>query len=154
MKPAIWWLPALVTLAANCANLPYNTPGQIPGTSNPGTDPGSTIPNPRSSASQAGSKEVCRGSAMPRGWIAVDYISGSATCRSSMRDDGANTAVIVRYETLPPDAILVVCADQHIPYKWDREPEEPSDAASGQCPRRGGDTRSGPPIVRIRRTGQ
>jgi hypothetical protein len=31
---------SVVMLTAGCANLPYNTAGQIPGTANPGTDPG------------------------------------------------------------------------------------------------------------------
>jgi hypothetical protein len=147
-------LLAVLILTASCSNLPYSTPGQIPGTANPGTQPGSTIPNVRGTTAQADSREICRGSTMPRGWIAVDYVSSSATCRTGMRDNGANTAIIVHYPTLAPETILVVCADQHVPYKWAREPEEEADASSGQCPRRPGDTRTGPPIMRIRRTTQ
>jgi hypothetical protein len=152
MKAAMLLVPTLVMLAAGCANVPYNTPGQIPGTSSPGSEPGSTIPNVRGKAAQSGSKEICRGSALPRGWIAVDYVSSSGGCRSSMRDADANTAIIVRYETLPPESILIVCSDQHLPYEWARLPEEETDASSTQCPRRAGDTRKGPTIVRIRRS--
>ena len=89
---------------------------------------------------------------MPRGWIAVDYVSSSGGCRNRMRDAGPNTAIIVRYATLPLETILIVCSDQHMPYDWAREPEEATDASSTQCPRKPGDTRTGPTVVRIRRT--
>jgi len=142
----------IVVLATACANAPYTSPpGQIPGTSAPGSNPGSTIPNARGKASQSASREICRGAPLPRGWIAVDYVTSSGGCRESMRDTEANTAIIVHYATLPPETILVVCADQHLPPSWMREPEEPGDASSGQCPRRSGDTRTGPTILRIRR---
>lgn len=152
MNAAILVVPSLVLLAASCANVPYNTTGQIPGTSSPGTEPGSTIPNVRGKATQSASREICRGSALPRGWIVVDYVSSSGGCRNSMRDAGANTAIIVRHQTLPPESILVVCSDQHLPYRWARMPEEDGDVSSTQCPRRPGDTRTGPTIIRIRRS--
>jgi hypothetical protein len=152
MNAAIPLLPSLVMLAAGCANIPYSTPaGRIPGTSAPGSDPGSTIPNVRGKAAQYGSREICRDSPFPRGWIAVDYVSSSGGCRNSMRDAEANTAIIVRYATLPPESILVICSDQHVPPSWMREPDEPADASSTQCPRRPGDTRTGSTILRIRR---
>ena len=90
---------------------------------------------------------------MPRGWIAGDYIAAPGSCPSSngKSDTSAYAAVIVRYSTLPPGAILTVCADQHMPYDWTREPEQETDAGSTQCPRMAGDTRTGPNIVRIRR---
>jgi hypothetical protein len=144
-------LLALVALSGGCANLPYQSPaGQIPGTSNPGTQRGGTIPNVRGSAGQAASREICRGSPFPRGWIAVDYIASSA-CSNSLHDTGANTALIVNYTALPPETVLVVCSDQHLPGGWERLPEEEADASSSQCPRRSGATRKGPTIVRIRR---
>lgn len=105
MKATIWLLSALVTHTTSCASLPYDTGGQIPGTSNPGSEPGSTIPNVRGKATQSASREICRGSAMPRGWVAVDYVSSSGGCRNRMRDAGANTAIIVRYATLPLETI-------------------------------------------------
>lgn len=151
MKGPAPLLPVAVFLAVGCSNLPYNTTGQIPGTSNPGTLPGSTIPNTRGAAAQSASREICRGAPMPRGWIAVDYVTSSGGCRSNMRDAGANTAIIVNYLTLPPETILVVCSDQRTPSKWARLPQEDTDASSMQCPRRPGDTRKGPTILRIRR---
>jgi hypothetical protein len=152
MTPASGRLLTLVVLAAGCANLPYQTPaGQIPGTSNPGTQRGGTIPNVRGSAEATGSREICRGSPFPRGWIAVDYIGSSAACSNSLHDSGANTAIIVNYSVLRAEAMLTVCADQHLPGGWERLPEEETDAASSQCPRRPGDTRKGPTIAHIRK---
>ena len=144
-------LVPLLLLVAGCASVPYSTAGQIPGTSVPGVEPGGTIPNARGKASPAASREICRGSAMPRGWIAVDYVHTSLQCRTGRRDNSANTAIIVRYTTLPAHSILTVCADQHLPSTWTREPEQDTDASSVQCPRMPDDTGTRPPIIRIRR---
>lgn len=144
-------LLTLVLLVTGCANVPYQTPtGQIPGTSNPGTQRGGAIPNVRGSTGPAPSREICRSSALPRGWIAVDYIVSSA-CRNSLHDSGANTALIVNYAAMEPETILTVCSDQHLPGGWERLPAEDTEASSSQCPRRPGDTRTGPTVVRIRR---
>lgn len=155
MKPTIRLLAAVVAVVAGCSAARYGGgPGQIPGTSDsPGFDGGSTIPNPRGTATQSGSNQICRNASMPHGWIAVDYVSSPGACPplNGRREAGANAALIVRYGTLPPETVLVVCRDQHIPQNWMREPDEPADASSTQCPRRPGDTRTGSTILRIRR---
>ena len=154
MKFSIALLPLLVAVSANCSSLHYGGPGQIPGTPDtPGFDGGTAIPSARGGATQAGSSQICRSSPMPRGWIAVDYLSAPASCAplGGKANPGPNAALIVRYSTLPPETALIVCADQHMPYDWVREPEEPTDASSAQCPRKPGDTRTGSTIVRLRR---
>lgn len=156
MRQTNWLLSAVVAISAGCSASTYTFgggPGRIPGTSeNPGFDGGTTVPSTRSSATQATSRQICRKTSTPHGWIAVDYVS-SPTCSplGGNGELGANSALIVQYGTLPAETILQVCADQHLPQDWMREPEEPGDAASTQCPRKPGDTRTGLTITRIRR---
>lgn len=99
-----------------------------------------------------GSTQICRNQKIPRDWIAVDYVS-SPSCppASGGREPSPNSMLLTRSALLQPESILTVGADQRIPKDWVREASEPADAASAQCPRLPGDTRTGPTIVRIRR---
>jgi hypothetical protein len=156
MNPAKWLLFAVAAGSTGCSATTYTFgggPGRIPGTSDsPGFDGRAPVPSTRSSATQATSRQICRNTSIPHGWIAVDYVSSpSCSPLGGTGELGANSALIVQYGTLPVDTILQACADQHLPQNWMREPEEPSDVASTQCPRRPGDTRTGATIVRIRR---
>jgi hypothetical protein len=155
MKLALAGMLALVVVAGGCSGMQVQ-PGRQSGVPGTGADPGvgGSGGNPRSPGGTpgSGSATICRIQSIPRGWVAVDYVpSPNCPPLSGAKESGPNSALLTRYALLPPETILTVCADQRMPTDWSREPTEPADAASGRCPRRPDDTRTGPTVVRIRR---
>ena len=89
--------------------------GRIPGTIGDGeTGPvNSTLPN-------TGSRQtLCRSTAYPRGWVAVDYVEGGSTCGSSEREPYA-AVVLQRLAPLPEGTVLTICTGQIVPINWQR----------------------------------
>jgi hypothetical protein len=146
----------LVCVLVVCCSCMQVQSGQRAGIPGAGVDPemggSSGMPRSPSRSPGTGSTQICRNQTMPRDWIAVDYVaSPSCPAVSGGAELGPNSMLLTRYALLPAGSVLTVCADQRIPTHWEREASDPADAASGQCPRLPGDTRSGPTTLRIRR---
>ena len=76
--------------------------------------------------------QICRGAAMPHGWVAVRYTADEHACPKRLDADNPYTlAVIYRYADLPIGASLTVCADQPRPANWTLASDE---AARDGCP--------------------
>lgn len=146
---------ACILALAGCSGMQVQ-PGQqtgIPGTSaDPALGGAGGIPRSPGSSPGGGSSLICRNQAIPREWVAVDYVS-SPSCPpvSGGKESGPNSMLLTRYSVLPPETLLTVCADQRMPKDWVREPLESAEAESGRCPRLPGDTRTSPTVTRIRR---
>ena len=87
----------------------------------PTPSPGA-VPGPGSGVGDAGTRVVCRGTAPPRGWIAVDYVPAPEQCPRGAgtfsADSTANAAVLTRYAGHAVGTVLTVCADQRTPTDW------------------------------------
>ena len=96
---------------------------------------------------------ICRTGGVPRGWIAVAYVSAPDQCPTRTGADSvatttATAALITSYADRPTGAMLDVCADQPIPPGWQTLSHESVEDAS-RCP---GASRDGRPTAkRIRR---
>ena len=151
MKHTFLWLLTLV----GCSGMQVQSGRQagIPGTS-ADPDVGGTGGIPRSPGSTPGasSSQLCRNQAIPRGWVAVDYLS-SSNCPplSPNGDPGPNAMLLTRHTEFPPETVITVCADQRVPTNWSREDYEAQEGSSGRCSRKPGDTRTSPTVMRIRR---
>jgi hypothetical protein len=107
-----------------------------------------TMPDLAGGSRYPGSRQVCRASAVPRGWIAVAYVSSAGQCPArSGADSTATAAVLMRYADEALGMELDVCADQVIPRGWALAREEANDA--NQCPGAARDDK--PTTKRIRR---
>ena len=134
---------------------PVPQPGRMPG--DLGGQPADPMPRTPGTGATPGSagdtrypgtRQVCRTSAPPRGWIAIAYVSGSGECPARRGADSvATAAVLVRYADHAVGTELDVCADQVVPQGWAMSRDEAADG--DQCP---GATRGdGPTSKRIRR---
>ena len=106
------------------------------------------LPGPATGTRNAAERRVCRTSAVPRGWIAVAYVSGDGQCPARRgADSEATAAVLMRYADLSLGTVLEVCADQPLPEGWLVAREQVSDA--DRCP--GAVRDDGPTTKRIER---
>lgn len=98
---------------------------------------GGRLGDPATGSAYANERRVCRTGGAPRGWIAVDYVSGSDECPARARrrgaDSAATVAIVVRYDAWPRGTVLEVCADQPVPLTWSYDTEAPA-ADPGRCP--------------------
>lgn len=105
---------------------------QGPGGAFPQPDRGSggVVPAPpeRPRAGAGLTRQICRGS-MPRGWIAVRYVTDADCPTPPDEGNPYSSAIIRKYSELPLGARLVVCADQGLPSGWVREPADASHSA-------------------------
>ena len=140
---------------AGCSGMQVQ-PGRqtgIPGTSaDPDVGGSGGIPRSPGSSPGASSSQLCRNQAIPRGWVAVEYLpSSNCPPLSPSGDSGPNAMLLTRHTEFPPETVITVCADQRVPTNWSKEDSEAQEGASGRCPRKPNDTRTGPTVMRIRR---
>lgn len=145
---------ALLLIGSGCNGVQqYGGPGVIPGSGPlPAPGPAGNLPRARADQPNQRTYQVCRNEKPPRGYVIVDYVSISGTCGATMNQaPEANVSLLTPFERLASETILVVCADQTVPRGWDRIPPEDTDAENAACPRRRGDRRTGPTVMRIQR---
>jgi hypothetical protein len=66
-------------------------------------------------------RRVCRAAGTPSGWIAVQYLPGGSECpRGTGPDSLYNAAIIERHANRPVGTIISACADQAVPFGWQR----------------------------------
>ena len=133
-------LPALLALAGPgclaailaCGLQLHPQAGQAPPTFNP------RIPSPNSVSSAPSSPQRACRNAIPRDWVAVDFMTtDDCPVNEQERYSGA---LVVRHTDLPRGTELRVCADQRLPRGWRRLRWTGEDALPEQCPS-SGDTR-------------
>lgn len=130
---------------------PGASPARAPGTPAdpewPTTPPGD-LPGPASGTRYADERRVCRTTSVPRGWIAVAYVSVPGQCPARDGADSlATSSVLARHAGRPRGALLDVCADQPTPSGWERVRDEVEGA--DRCP--GAAPAGSPTTRRIRR---
>lgn len=76
-------------------------------------------------------RQACRASAVPAGWIAVDYIELQGRCPKRVSDGGYNGVLLQYYENRMVGTVLVVCADQPTPNGWIRSGEPENEVCTG-----------------------
>jgi hypothetical protein len=132
---------------------PSGTPADV---GRPTPSPGA-VSGPGSGVGDAGTRVVCRGTAPPSGWIAINYVPAPEQCPrrgagAPSADSTANAAVLTRYAGHAVGTVLRVCADQRTPADWGlvAEGDDARTADGGaRCP---GAVREGAPTTRrIRR---
>jgi hypothetical protein len=95
-------------------------------------------------------RTVCKSSGVPRGFVAVDYIQSRECLKPNDSTRVFNAAVLVDLSKRPVGTVLLVCADQTIPWGWVQTTAEPRE--TGQCPRDPSDKSTGPRVREIERT--
>jgi hypothetical protein len=146
------------TVLASCNGMALRPRGSTPGATpiGPRTGPVVTdapLPNDMGgnrSPERALGRTVCKSSGIPRGFLAVDYIQSRECMPSNDSTRVFNAAVLVDVSSRPLGTLLLVCADQTIPWGWmptQREPKE-----SGQCPRDPSDKSTKPRVREIEKT--
>ena len=101
--------------------------------------PATTMPDlaPQNQTTQPATafREYCRGSRMPPGWIAVDYVEAPKICPPQSSESEQYTgAVMVRYDIMVEAAELLACTGQGVPRGWIRRPLPDTTAAGTRCP--------------------
>jgi hypothetical protein len=76
-------------------------------------------------------RQACRAGAVPRGWIAVDYMELQGRCPKADHYGGYNGVLLQYYENRMVGSVLVVCADQPTPNGWIRSGEPENEVCSG-----------------------
>ena len=77
-----------------------------------------------------GTRRACRSTAIPNGWVIVDYYAAS-NC-PSLGEEQYSGMVLVFYGALGRGASLKVCADQRLPVGWRTVPPR-DELAPDQC---------------------
>jgi hypothetical protein len=132
---------------------PDGTPADV---GRPTPSPGA-VPGPGSGVGGVGTRVVCRGTAPPNGWIAVEYVPAPEQCPARgpggpSADSTANAAVLTRYAGYAVGAELMVCADQRVPANWGLVAEGDAERAAEGAARCPGAVREGAPTTKhIRR---
>jgi hypothetical protein len=95
-------------------------------------------------------RTVCR-HAIPRGSLAIDYVSSKECFKSSDSTRVYNAALVVDLAGIPAGMPVLVCADQMIPHGWLRSD---TNEEVSQCPREASDKKKGPTVIEIMKAGQ
>ena len=169
MSPSTLRLPAATLMLAgiSACGIVTSIRPHAPGTSHssppPGAIPTGTVPTTRTPTigdrtdgarrtSSPDDRQVCRASAIQRGWIAVAYFDSPEQCPTRTGSDSASVkataAIVTHYAIRPIGTTLDVCADENTPVGWATVTDEsPEDV--GRCP--GAVRGEGPTTKRIRR---
>lgn len=111
----------------------------------PGQRPGIAPDRRKASEPRLDTREACRATARPDGWIVVSYLRLGNQCQK-LGDDPYNGVLLQRIYDRPVGTVLEICADQVIPRDW----YEISGPVSTRC--EGAHVKADQPtVVRIRK---